>query len=444
MFRKFSIAVMLLAVVATAVAGAAQPRVRAQGDVTLTLWIMPNGPDPAGAIETEIAAFEAANPGITVEYEILDWGSAWTRITTAATSGEGPDVSQLGTTWVGAIDAMGALEPVGLDPASFSAASFNTATPIGSDVPASIPWFTDVRALVYRTDVLEQVGLDADEAFADWDSFVASLDAIKAAGLMDDNGEEAMAPFAFPGKNDWNVPHNFIPWIWSNGGDWFDENLEFAAINSPEAVEGIFYYANLFNMGLTPSDTLEKNSAEVDGGFQDGKSALIISGPWMVANSRAPEADGGFAEKVAASNMAIHEIPDAPTGEHYTFVGGSNLTLWKTSAHPEEAQALIDFLTSVESQVRYCQNIGMLPAVQAALDDPAISEDPDYSVFKAAVVNGKSYPALASWGAVENVLVTSLGTLWDDVAAGEVQTAEDLQSRLDDAADEIDILLLTE
>ncbi|GAA6734797.1 hypothetical protein YIM1640_19400 [Thermus oshimai] len=36
---------------------------------------------------------------------------AWTRITAAATSGVGPDLTQLGTTWVGAVNAMGALVP---------------------------------------------------------------------------------------------------------------------------------------------------------------------------------------------------------------------------------------------------------------------------------------------------------------------------------------------
>ncbi len=442
MLRKMFVGLVLMAVAVGAVGVAPA---KAQDTVTITLWIMPNGPDPAGAIEAEIAAFEAMYPNINVEYEILDWGSAWTRITTAATSGEGPDVSQLGTTWVAAIDAMGALEPLEVDAAKFTPASFNTATPIGKDMPASVPWFTDVRAIIYRTDVFEQLGLDADEAFTDWNTFVDALQTIKDSGIMDDSGNEPMAPFAFPGKNDWNVPHNFIPWIWSNGGDWFNEDLTAAAINSPEAVEAIFFYANLYNQGFTPSDTLEKNSAEIDGGFQDGKYAMIISGPWMVSGSRVPEDQGGWSEKVAAQNMAVHEIPNSPnTGEHYTFVGGSNLTLWKSSAHKEEAQLLIDFLTTPESQVRYCTTIGMLPAVVEALDDPAISEDPDYSVFKAAVANGKSYPALAAWGAIENELVTTLGALWDDVAAGKVTTPEDIQERLDAAADAIDILLLTE
>ncbi len=445
MFRKLVVSLVLIATLAVTMIGAASPS-KAQDDVNLTLWIMPNGPNPAAAIEAEIAAFEAANPGIKVSYEVLDWGSAWTRITTAAASGEGPDVSQLGTTWVAAIDAMGALtELSALDPATFTPASWNTAVPIGKEVAVSAPWFTDVRIMAYRTDVFEQLGLNADEVFADWNSFQAALQTIKDANLPDDTGEGTMAPFAFPGRNDWNVPHNFIPWIWSNGGDWFNADLTEAAINSPEAVEGIFFYANLYNQGFTPSDTLEKNSAEIEGLFQDGKTAIFNAVPSVIGNTRATSENGGYSEKVAAQNLGLHEIPNSPnTGEHYTFVGGSNLTVWNSSQHQEEALALVNYLLSTESQVRYSTTIGMLPTTNEALADPAISEDPLYSLLIPAVANGKSYPALASWGAIENVLTTTLGSMWDEVAAGNIKSQDDLQSVLDAAADEIDVLLLTE
>src|SRR5690606_20193327 len=75
----------------------------------LTVWIMPNSPQPDRDFLAVIQPFLDRNPGLDVEVTVLDWGSAWTKITTAATSGEGPDVLQLGTTWVPALAAMGAL-----------------------------------------------------------------------------------------------------------------------------------------------------------------------------------------------------------------------------------------------------------------------------------------------------------------------------------------------
>src|SRR5262249_51616282 len=75
-------------------------------DTTTTLWIMPKSSDPEGAIEAKIADFEATNPGVIVEYEILDWDSAWARITNATSSGEGFSVSQIGSTWANAINSI--------------------------------------------------------------------------------------------------------------------------------------------------------------------------------------------------------------------------------------------------------------------------------------------------------------------------------------------------
>lgn len=81
------------------------------GQKTLEVWIMPNSGQPAEDFKALVAPFERAN-NVEVKVTVLDWGVAWTRITAAATSGVGPDITQLGTTWVGAISAMGVLEPL--------------------------------------------------------------------------------------------------------------------------------------------------------------------------------------------------------------------------------------------------------------------------------------------------------------------------------------------
>ena len=445
MFRLLTLTLLLALVM-----GALLPAVTAQDEVTLTLWIMPNGPDPSGAIEAEIAAFEEANPGIQVEYEILDWGSAWTRITNAAVSGEGPDVSQLGTTWVGAIDAFGALHHFSDEeiaavggPENFAAASWNTvirADDDSGDVVA-LPWFVDTRAVIYREDIFDELGLDPAEVFDTWDSFVEGLQAIKDAGLTvtDANGDEVeFYPMAFPGKNDWNVVHNFAPWVWGAGGDMLTEDLSASAFNSEEAIAGVKFYASLYTQGFTPPDSLELNSAQIDGLFSEGRVAMVISGPWMVKNSRTPNDEGGWGDNEWAQYVGVAEIPAGPAGR-YTFVGGSDLAVWNTSEHLEEAVMLAQFLVSDESELRYCDGIGMLPATNSALQSDAFAGDEDYGVFVTAIDHGRSYPAIAAWGPIETVMVTNLGALWDDVAGvnGPFDPDTMIPERLNAAAEEV-------
>src|SRR5437763_967364 len=81
--------------------------------------------------------------------------------------GEGPDVTQLGTTWVGGISAAGALKPYtaeelrglgGRD--AFLRASWTATQLVGADAPTAVPWFVDIRAIFYRTDVLQRVHLE--------------------------------------------------------------------------------------------------------------------------------------------------------------------------------------------------------------------------------------------------------------------------------------------
>ncbi len=410
--------------------------------VSLKMWIMPNGPDPAGAIRTELDAFEKLHPNVKVQAEVLDWGAAWPKLTTAATSGEGPDVSQLGTTWVAAISSMGALRPftqaeiaaMGGGKA-FVEASWKTGNPIGSGFTTAIPWFVDVRAVVYRKDLLSAAGVDPKTAFASWESFDAALAKLQAAN-------KDVAAFAYPGKNDWNVLHNFAPWVWGAGGDMLNPGNTAAVFNSQEGVAGVKFYASLYTKGYAPKEALELNSAQVEGLFSSGKVAMVIAGPWMIKGARTPQAKGGWAESEAAKNLAVAEIPTGGAGR-FTFVGGSNLAVWNSSKNPTEAVELVKFLAAKESQIRYGNNIGMLPALKDALTDPSFAKDPDYSVFITASEHGKSYPAIAAWGPLETAMVKNLGLLWDDVAGvnGPFNPDKMIPGRLDAAAKEVNLLL---
>lgn len=410
--------------------------------VTLNMWIMPNSSQTEPDFQQVIQPFKDKNPHVTVKVEVLDWGSAWTKITTAATSGEGPDLLQLGTTWVPAVAAMGALEPLtakigevgGAN--AFYPASWNTTGIAGEKETYAIPWFADVRAAYYRTDVFQKAGVDPAAAFKDWTAFKAALQKVNGTEI---EGKQ-IAAMGFPGKNDWNVAHNVMPWIWAAGGSPLSDDNKSSAINSDAAVDGIMFYTGLAREGLVPKAVLEKNTADTEAMFHTGDFAVMFSGPWLINQYVTPDDKGGHASSIVAKNYAVAPIPSGPKGA-YTFFGGSDLAIFKASKHKTEAWELIKFLSTKEAQVAYGKVSGMLPAITAAEAD-MVATNPNYKAFYEAAKLGRSYPSIPQWGPVETALTKHIGNIWDMTAgvAGSYDRAS-IKKALDDAAQEVTNLL---
>ncbi|WP_110931275.1 sugar ABC transporter substrate-binding protein [Paenibacillus bouchesdurhonensis] len=410
-------------------------------DVTLTAWVMPNSPKPDKDFMAVMKPYLDENPNVKLNITVLDWGSAWTKITTAATSGEGPDILQLGTTWVPAIAAMNGIEDLtdrvggigGSD--AYLPASWKTTMIDGKSEVYGVPWFVDARALFYRKDALAQAGLDPATAFKDWDTFKQTLTKLNGIEI---EGEK-MTAFGVPGKNDWNVPHNIFPWIWAAGGNVFNADNTKVTFNDKTALEGVMYYTGLANEGLVDKASLEKNSSQIESDFSDGKTAIMVSGAWMIKNFTTPEADGGVGEKVAAKNYGIAPLPAGPAGAS-TFIGGSHLTIFKGSKHKEAAWDIIKYLSSDEAQLAYAQLSGQLPANKTMMD--SLSSDPNYKAMVEATNYGMSYPSIPQWGPCETALVKYFGNIWDIVAgvSGTYNEAA-IQKQLDDAANEVNAIV---
>ncbi len=79
----------------------------------------------------------------------------------------------------------------------------------------------DVRGLLGNKKYLDQLGIKS-ESIKDWKSFRETLLRIKQENYVNKAGY-AVEGFGFPGKSDWNIPHNFAPWVWSEGGRFLTE-----------------------------------------------------------------------------------------------------------------------------------------------------------------------------------------------------------------------------
>jgi multiple sugar transport system substrate-binding protein len=409
-----------------------------QRGTTVTLWIMNNGPQPVEDMEATLEPF-TERTGIDVNVELVGWDVQFDRIRNAAVSGEGPDVTQAGTTQVPFFAALGGFEDIssrtediGGD-AAYPEGVWQTTQVVGQDGTWAVPWFTEARTIYYRKDVLEEAGVDPATAFTDWDAFRATLEAIK-------ENVPGIQPFGSPGKKAFDLVHHVMPFVWDAGGAELSDDASQATINSPEAAQGVQFMADLIKDGLYDPSQLERDGTQVETQFKGGKIAVWIGGPWTLQSADRPEDENWV--PAARKNVGIAPMPAGPNGDAFTFVGGSNLMMFKDTEHPNEAWELIKFLSQDQVQTDYANLMGMFPS-RAEAQQAVGESDPNHEAFFQAIQQGRTYAPIPQWGQIENAYKGRFGNILDSAAGkgGGDYSPELIQQQLDEAAKEADGLL---
>jgi len=404
---------------------------------TLTLWTMPNSPKPKEDLQKMVEPF-TAKTGVKVDVQEVGWDVQFDRIRNAAVSGEGPDITQAGTTQVPFFAALGGFSDLSDrvadigGKAAYAPGIWSTTQVEGQDGTWAIPWFTEARSIYYRKDVLEKAGVDPATAFKDLDSFKATLQAIK-------DKVPGIEPFGAPGKKAYDLVHQVMPFVWDNGGAELSSDAKTSTINTAEAQQGVEFMGDLITAGLFDKSQLERDGTQVENQFKGGRLAVWIGGPWVLGSIGRAE-DDTWSDK-ARANVGVAPMPTGPGGKAFTFVGGSDLMLLKSSKHPNEAWALMKFLSQDQTQKDYASLLGMFPARLEPQQQVGASSE-NHKAFFEAIQSGRTYAPIPQWGQIENAYKTRFGNILDSAAGvGAGYSAATVKSQLDAAAKEADGLL---
>ncbi len=383
---------------------------------SLSIWIMPNGATPQEKLEQQLEAF-TQKTRIPTKVTVLDWGVAWNRISTMLETGnDAPDVLQLGSTWVPYFAARGELKPLN---ASLDKIDSNRFVPVSwytSHIDAdtniySIPWFIDIRPVLGNKRIMEKYGITP----ADIQNYKGFAEAVKKVNQGKEFLEDGarIRGYALPGKSDWNIPHNFAPWIWSYGGSFVDKDKNgkwCSNMLSPHTLEGIAKYISFVIDSLVSTESLQANSAEIAQQFNNGELAFIVSTAEVVMQTRIHSSQGGLSNaRIGSDGVAVLPIPRGTAGS-VSFIGGSNLAIPAKNNRKEAIQLLL-FLTEDKTLDEYTKQIGFLPTSKKVLESWA--EDEAYKNLVTQLETGKTYPALPEWGEIEQSLVSMFSAIWD-------------------------------
>ena len=198
-------------------------------------WFLGTGMDGSNFV----AKFEAENPGIKLNLDVVSWNDVYTEVDTRIANNNAPDILNIDVFANYANE--GLLMPVSeYCPEELFGDFFPQfiAQSVIDDVVWAVPDLASARALFYNVDILNAVGIEVPTTWAELeDASQAIIDfydgEIYPWGI-DMTTDEGQAAFAY--------------YTWGNGGGFVDEDGEWA-LNSDENVEAIEFAISLVEDG---------------------------------------------------------------------------------------------------------------------------------------------------------------------------------------------------
>ncbi|MGB7538929.1 MAG: extracellular solute-binding protein [Anaerolineales bacterium] len=368
---------------------------------TIEFSILDHGAEAVKVMRSALARFEHGHR-IHVNLEVIPHQGAWARMVQIALYGDGPAVSEIGSSWVSDMVMMNALRPLSEKEVaqlggeeSYLPASWQSARAIHDSLNSdgyawAIPWVADTRLIYYRKDVLVRAGQDLREAFSDHAELEGCLEALRGHGVE--------VPLVLPTHHSRINLHLLAGWVWASGADFLSEDGQQAVFDSPEALDGMEKFFRLSRF-LHPS-ARRLDDAQSDALFRQGRAALAISGPWLFHNL---DEDATLKEQ-----YAVAVPPGVP------FVGGFHLVIWKHTRQEGAALKLIEFLAGKELPEELFPSFS-LPARVDILARSRFAAHPFYRVMSSAMRAGRSFRTVWMWGMLENRLYEAVQLLWDKV-----------------------------
>ncbi|MFJ4849962.1 MULTISPECIES: ABC transporter substrate-binding protein [unclassified Streptomyces] len=396
------------------------------GSKTLTYWASNQGSsleNDKEVLEPELAKFEKQT-GIKVKLEVVPWSDLLNRILAAATSGQGPDVLNIGNTWSASLQATNALMP--FDAKAFDAiggkdrfvdAALGATGAEGKD-PAAVPLYSLAYGLYYNKKMFADAGIAAPPAT--WDELVADGKKLTKGGKYG---------LAVEGGNlSENVHHAFV-FGKQHGADFFDASGK-PTFTTPEAVAAVKQYIDFIaadKIAAPGNAEYAANQSVAD--FATGKAGMLLwqaAGSSLKSHGMKPEDYGvaqvPFQTKGATGDTAVNSM-----------VAGINLAVFKKSKNVDGALKFVKFMTSDDEQKILNGTYGSLPPVKAAQSDPAFSS-PDLKVLADALANSAApLPQVANESQFETTVGTAMKDLFAEAAAGHPVTTDTVKAALEKA-----------
>ncbi|MFD3835655.1 ABC transporter substrate-binding protein [Streptomyces sp. NPDC058642] len=393
---------------------------------TLTYWASNQGASievDKKVLQPELDKFEKQT-GIKVKLEVVPWSDLLNRILTATTSGQGPDVLNIGNTWSASLQATGALLPWDAENFAkiggrdrFVDSALGSTGAEGKD-PSAVPLYSMAYALYYNKKMFADAGIAQPPAT--WAELAADGKKLSKDGKWG-LGAEGSNPSE-------NVHHVFV-FAQQHGADFFtaDGKPDFT---SDGVVTAVKQYVDLMakDKVIAPGNAEYAQNQSVSD-FAKGKTAMLL---WQSASANL-SSQGMSEDDYGIAPVPVQSGTPGTGAQVNSMVAGINLAVFKNTDNLDGATKFVKFMTSDAEQKILNTAYSSIPPVKTAQTDSAFNTPANAVLKDTLAKSAAALPQVADESQFETAVGTAVKDLFADAAAGRAITTDSVKAALEKA-----------
>lgn len=412
---RLAAGIAVLALVAAACGGAGSAEGDGEeasaegGPVELTVWIGRETTVPPDQFES----FREEYPDITINYDIVDWGTAFETMVRMEGAGEPlPDVVQVDGFFLPGLAAAGLATDIGEyvtrweeeDPESYEMlADVVWEDGMYDGVQLGMADIASMDQMFYRPDTFEELGLEIPTSN---DELLELMRTVK--------GESELLPYSmFAGRGD---GANFLITHMNAVGVEFEGSIPQLESEAGEYI--IDFYQTVVREELTSPDVLAWGSDEARGAFIGSNAAMLVESIGIAEEMREIE------DMACDEQWALFDLPTSRSGggeDGRIAATAKNWIITTGSEHPYEASLVLRYLMDYENALGIAL-VGEIPRHTGVFESEEFQEQfPCFLPHLDTFLNTEPFSSDTSFFAVQNSLELMLQDL---VANPDEPTAE--------------------
>jgi multiple sugar transport system substrate-binding protein len=361
--------------------------------------------------------FEAANPGITVKFEVVPWDVLLQKLTTDITAGTNADLSIIGTRWLIDFVQQDVAEPLdGYIKPDFKDRFIDTflSPSIMEGKTYGLPIAASARAMYYNKELFEKAGIAKPPAT--WTELQDDARKIKALG-------SGTFGFGLQGKEiETDVYYYYA--MWSFGTEILNKDGT-SGLGTPGALEAAKLYKSMIDEGLTEPGVTSLNREDVQNLFKQGKVGMMITAPFL---------SNQIKDEAPSLKYGVAAIPAGPDGARGTYGVTDSIIMFKNSKNKDEAWKLLDFLFTKEQRAKFTQGEGFLPVNKEEAKMDYYVNNADLAAFTALLPDARFAPVIPGWEEIAQITSDAMQKIY-------LGKADEVEATLKDAAAKVNGVL---